>query len=677
VLAAFCALQLGLWPKLVTELQLWASKRERAKHKSADMELHWMNMGYWKDAVSYDAACEQLAGLLGDAAGLQQGDRLLCVACGNGDELQYFHTRYNLGHATGLDAHTASPKRSSLEAAGLRLVHGNAEDIARGKQLFCHAEFNRIVVVDSVYHVEKKHFFEDCGTLLPPGGTAAVSDVVVRPSAPSWVKMLLRLMGIRASNQWTQKDYKKHLEAAGLTIIGWESLEPFVLAPWLPTCLHRHLDYVLVSARNDKQRPRPKAAIIGSGLSGLVAGRLLSSTHDVTIFEARKEPGFAGWEAKLPNGAIIDIPLRMIEHNYWKQLIALCDTLGVPLVGTNFTVSLYEDNHSHMIKTSSTSQVFNIFKNFRWYFGLLTTAIHLGLSQARDGESLGEFARRLRQVDSDFYKVGVRRHFSWILSCTYDMVDNYPLNLVQQFFQAILGNFWKSENCTMRVFPSGRRLQDTLLVGKSIRTSCPVAPFTENKEINGDFFDIVVIATEANAVSKILPREWTKFFDEFQYHPSHVIVHRDPSLMPRNRDDWRALNICDDVEGAACQITVWVNAYYSGIDLGGDVFETVNPRHQPHEDLIIRECHLQRVVHTQTSAKLQENIAMSQGREGFYFCGAYAVEGLGLLEQALCSARVAVDAVHRDMQVNSARGVDGVYREMCERRHRCSSESTQ
>ena len=25
-------------------------------------------------------------------------------------------------------------------------------------------------------------------------------------------------------------------------------------------------------------------------------------------------PGFAGWEAKLPNGAIVDIPLRMIEH---------------------------------------------------------------------------------------------------------------------------------------------------------------------------------------------------------------------------------------------------------------------------------------------------------------------------------------------------------------------------
>jgi len=279
---------------------------------------------------------------------------------------------------------------------------------------------------------------------------------------------------------------------------------------------------------------------------------------------------------------------------------------------------------------------------------------------------LGEFASRLGQQDSDFYKIGVRRHFSWILSCTYGMVDHYPLHLVQKFFQAILGNFWKSDNCTLRVFPSVRRLQDVLLTGKSIRTGCPVAAFSEDchpayvRAINEEVFDIVVIATEANAVSKILPRDWTEFFDEFQYHPSHVIVHRDPSLMPRNKEDWRAVNVCDDLEGSACQITVWVNAYYDGVELGGDVFETVNPRHQPREDLIIRECHLQRVVHTQASVNLQRKIAAAQGRDGFYFCGAYAVEGLGLLEQALCSARLAVDAVHRDMQgnVSAANGKD-------------------
>merc|ERR1712232_653386 len=114
-------------------------------------------------------------------------------------------------------------------------------------------------------------------------------------------------------------------------------------------------------------------------------------------------------------------------------------------------------------------------------------------------------------------------------------------------------------------------------------------------------------------------------------------------------DQWRALNICDDVEGKACQITVWVNAYFQDVDLGGDVFETVNPRHRPASDLIIRECHLQRVAHDSTSKERQAKISEIQGREGFYFCGAYSVEGLGLLEQAFCSAKIAVEAVLRDM----------------------------
>jgi predicted NAD/FAD-binding protein len=397
---------------------------------------------------------------------------------------------------------------------------------------------------------------------------------------------------------------------------------------------------------------RPTAAVVGSGLSGLVAAHLLSRTHEVTVFEARKEPGFAGWEAKLCNGAVVDIPLRMIEHNYWKNLIEFCNKLGVPMTSTNFTVSLYGESDQHFLNVRNSSQVFNIFQNLKWYFGLIIAAVRLGCCQSQHGESLGDFACRLGLSESDFYKIGVRRHFSWILSCTYQMVDSYPLHLVQQFFEAILGNFYKTSQPTLRIYPSVRRLQDTLMKGRSIQTNCPVSPFGASRAINGDLFDVVLIATEANAVSKVLPREWTKFFDEFQYHPSHVIVHRDASLMPGRKEDWRALNICDDVEGKACQITVWVNAYYDSVDLGGDVFETVNPRHQPKQDLIIRECHLQRVVHTKASAELQNKIAMAQGREGFYFCGAYAVEGLGLLEQALCSAQLAVEAVHRDMRAS-------------------------
>ncbi|CAK0844515.1 unnamed protein product [Prorocentrum cordatum] len=119
------------------------------------------------------------------------------------------------------------------------------------------------------------------------------------------------------------------------------------------------------------------------------------------------------------------------------------------------------------------------------------------------------------------------------------MVDNYPLELVSDFFKVILGNFFRSGQpdrahlpflqATAGHPPCGQRHQGGV--------NCPAPPFGAAKEIGGQRFDVVVIATEANCVSKVLPREWTTIFDEFQYHPSHIFVHRDPSLMPEQKSE--------------------------------------------------------------------------------------------------------------------------------------------
>jgi len=656
--AAFCAFDHGLWGRLVHGLQWLVAEKLRA-NCSGSQRRFWMNMGYWKDAKDYDSACANLAKLLADAVHLQDEDRLLCVACGAGEELRFFATECGCRplQTVGLDsALLESPLRPHLQQLSVRLLDGVAEEMlgeAATDGLVCPGEFNRIVVVDAVYHLQKRRFFEDCARALPQGGCVAVTDIVVRPSAPWWLKALLCPMGVGWDNQWSEAEYQANLAAAGLGNVEVVSLEPYVLNAWFPKWMCAHLDYVMVTAVREQERPRPRAAVVGSGLSGLAAARLLRATHDVTVFEARAEPNLAGWEAKLPNGSVVDIPLRMIEYNYWRTLVAFCRRLGITLVPTNFTVSLYDPAGQSLVNTAVESQWRNILKNAKWYFGLLYAAVQLVVCKPKEDESLGEFARRLGQDKSDFYKVGVLRHFSWILSCTYSMVESYPVTLVHGFFYAIMGNFLQKMNPTVRVYPSVRRLQETLLLGAKIVTNFSVPPFLNSQEdgsdtthmIDGSSFDAVVIATEAKVVSKILPREWAQCFNEFQYHPSHVVVHRDASLMPGEKSDWRAVNVCDDCKGEACQITVWVNAYYDGIDLGGDVFETVNPRQSPRPELIIRECHLERVVHTASSASLQAKIADLQGKDGFYFCGAYCVPGLGLLEQALLSAQSAVEAV--------------------------------
>jgi len=686
VLAAFgadrCCGASGVMGRVVTAVQWRAACQLRARDAASDADARssetsamWMNLGYWKDTKHYSTACRQLASKVGEAAGLSPGSSLLCIACGYGDELPFFRDVYKLDRVVGLDANPDATRQfKRIAGQGVSLVRGVANDARR---LFRPNEFKSIISVDGIYHCDKVAFFKDCAALLPlgeAGGSVAITDVAVKPGAPAWVRLALSGMGVHRSNQWTAAEYAARVAAATegcLEITRCESLEPFVLAPWFPPALREHLDYLLVAGKltqlpaSRSQQKRPTAAVIGSGMSGLVAAHLLSETHDVQIFEARPEPGLAGLEAR-PDGSDmpVDIPLRMIEPNYWRTLVDFCDCLGVPLEPTNFTVCIHDITDDNCTTSGAhlkthNSLVRTLTSNIAHYGQIAVSVLRLCCMPATERETLSEYVKRLDFSQNAFYRKYALRHLSWVLSCTYESVEKYPAKLILEFFLSIAGNYFKSENPTYRIYPSVRALQERLLAGKTINCGKPVAPFAERgseqaprREIDGQHFDAVVIATEANAVPKLLPTSWTDdVFGKFQYHPSRVFVHRDPSAMPPDKADWRAINVSDDEKGEACQITVWVNEYYqlATADLGGDVFETVNPRQLPKAELVIKEVHMQRCVHTPDSAALQAKIAALQGREGFYFAGAYAVPGMGLLEQACRSSREAVDAIRRDM----------------------------
>ena len=73
------------------------------------------------------------------------------------------------------------------------------------------------------------------------------------------------------------------------------------------------------------------------------------------------------------------------------------------------------------------------------------------------------------------------------------------------------------------------------------------------------------------------------------------------------------------------------------------------PRTRPREDLIIKECNFQRIVHTKSSKENLEAIEREQGERGIYYAGSYSVYGMGLLEQALISGTMEAERVLQDL----------------------------
>lgn len=244
----------------------------------------WMNLGQgWSTkGLAYTTACKTLATSLG-AHIFKAGDGVLACGCGYGAELLFWKESFSLAHITGIDT---NPRASQLfpPTNNVRLLPIAVSQIY--STFVNKVPFNRIVALDSVYHFEdKKQFFADCVKLLPPGGSVGVTDIVLskhsKGKLPVWVSLLLRLMHVNVDYLWTEEEYLEQLHTQGWVHV---QVKPFesasVLEGWFPSSLLQYLEYAVIVADRPPPSPsasvtaKPKVAIVGSGLSGLVSVNL-------------------------------------------------------------------------------------------------------------------------------------------------------------------------------------------------------------------------------------------------------------------------------------------------------------------------------------------------------------------------------------------------------------------
>jgi len=508
-------------------------------------------------------------------------------------------------------------------------------------------EFNKILAIDSLYHFDKAKFFREAAKVLKIRESMVFTDVVLRPNSPAWVRLCLCAMDIPMSGHWTEQEHRTQLQEAGFRVTSWTSLEPFVLQPSFPRLLAQYLDYVLVKVELSQVLAKPSAAVIGSGMSGLIAAHLLQETHDVIIYEAGPKCGLVGLQEELAPGVAVDVPLRFMMPHYYRHLLGVIRELGIPVRAVPYNAA-YQKGTS-MLMVTSTSWCGHIWQHLKYVPYLAKLMFTVFLCKETEGESFLEYMTRHGLHKHEAYRI-YSLHLSWMLSCTYEQANNTPAGVILGFIRASnpLVRMYQERGNIMRVYPTMRALQDALLRGKDLRLGCPVKPFGGSRVIDGRAFDVVLVATDAAAAGYLLGGERKVKLKKIHYHQGCIVVHKDPALMPPSRTDWRTFNIREDGAESTCQITVWLNKFWGRDDLDEDLFETWNPAAQPAENLTIKEVTLGRATYTKAMKELWSWIHGEQGRDGFYLAGAYAVEGMSLLEQACYSAMMAVDAIRKD-----------------------------
>ncbi|MEM8608140.1 MAG: FAD-dependent oxidoreductase [Myxococcota bacterium] len=304
-----------------------------------------------------------------------------------------------------------------------------------------------------------------------------------------------------------------------------------------------------------------KVAVVGTGISGLVAARLLQQEHDVTVFEA------ASWVGGHTNTVDVEVGGRtfavdtgFIVHNErtYPNLIRIFEQLQVSTRPTNMSFSVKEVRtgleYSSQAILARRRNALN--PRVLRMVGDILRFNREAQSIVDDAEdvSLGDLlrARRYSKAFIDLYIVPMG---SAIWSTEPTKMLSFPAHTFVRF---LINHGLTSliDRPEWRVVDGGSREYVRKLIAPfedRIRLECPVKRIVRDPEgveltVRGaqpERFDRVVVATHSDQALRMLsdPSDAEReILDAIRYQENDTVLHTDTSLMPRERRAWASWN---------------------------------------------------------------------------------------------------------------------------------------
>jgi uncharacterized protein len=411
-----------------------------------------------------------------------------------------------------------------------------------------------------------------------------------------------------------------------------------------------------------------RIAIVGTGISGLVAAHRLHPEHDITVFEAND---YAGGHT---NTVRVDLPdethwvdtgfIVMNDRNY-PNFEALLTELGVQTQPSRMSFSVSDDEGrfeyagtprgilarpGHALDRRFVRMVRDLTRFNREARSLLDLA-------PGEGPSLREYLDEGGYSDWFVNRLIVPQA-SAVWSADPEQMWSFPAEFLVRFFHnhGMLG--FRDRPQWRTVTGGSRRYVEEITrpFADRIHLSSPVHAITrhdDSVEIEAaghetERFDEVIVATHSDQALAMLadPTDTEReVLGAIDYQRNEAVLHTDDSLLPRRRAARASWNFhLTDPPARETTLTYWMNSLQS-IRSRTNFCVTLNLSDRIDPAKVLRRISYSHPVFSHEAAAAQARHAEISGVNRTHFCGAYW--RWGFHEDGVVSALRALDRVGR------------------------------
>ncbi len=406
-----------------------------------------------------------------------------------------------------------------------------------------------------------------------------------------------------------------------------------------------------------------RVAIVGAGVSGLVASHLLHREHEIVVYEAGAYAGGHTNTIRVDTAHEthhVDTGFIVMNDRNYPNFTRLLDRLGVARQPTHMSFSVkgeeqdFEYSGTPMGLICQPSNLLSL-RFQRMIFDLLrfNRALRALLDGGPEGvfseESMQDFLGRHR-FSRAFVEHLIEPQLSAVWSADPRQAASFPARFIAEFFanHGMLG-FRDRPRWSTVVGGSARYVEAlTAPFNDRIRLNAPVDSITRHEDhveivaagAGAESYDQVVIATHSDQALRMLrdpsPRE-RELLSSIAYQPNEAVLHTDSTLLPRRRAARSAWNFHLLREPKPLSTVTYYMNHLQRLRADRDFCVTLNRTEAIDPAKIIRTISYSHPMYTPRGVAAQSRHAAISGYASrTHYCGAYW--GWGFHEDGVNSA---------------------------------------